>query len=167
MTKHERPLQELQPATGRLEVRCTSPTRHETATPERRFYRLESRKGVMDGIGEDERKAEIASTRAFFAPRAAGWEDRFPDDGPSYEQAVAELEPPAGGAVLDAACADFFWSNWRGAAKPPYTAKAAAEGTQLVTRAPLQMAPPCDDPLKSSTLTLQVTGPPPTSHPRR
>jgi SAM-dependent methyltransferase len=58
----------------------------------------------MGGIDADSRKAEIASTRAFFAPRAAGWEDRFPDDGPSYEQAVAELEPPAGGAVLDAAC---------------------------------------------------------------
>jgi ubiquinone/menaquinone biosynthesis C-methylase UbiE len=50
------------------------------------------------------RNAEIASTRAFFAPRAAGWEDRFPDDGPSYERAVAELEPPAGGTVLDVAC---------------------------------------------------------------
>lgn len=64
----------------------------------------EEYKGPMDGIGEDPRKAEIASTRAFFAPRAAGWEDRFPDDGPSYEQAVAELEPRAGGDVLDAAC---------------------------------------------------------------
>jgi SAM-dependent methyltransferase len=48
--------------------------------------------------------AELASTRAFFAPRAAGWEDRFPDDGPSYERAVADLEPAAGGAVVDAGC---------------------------------------------------------------
>jgi SAM-dependent methyltransferase len=45
-----------------------------------------------------------AHTRGFFGPRAAGWEDRFPDDGPAYARAVAELAPPAGGAVLDAAC---------------------------------------------------------------
>ena len=58
----------------------------------------------MGCIGDDPRRAEIASTRAFFAPRAAGWEDRFPDDGPSYERAVDELKPPEGGRVLDAAC---------------------------------------------------------------
>jgi hypothetical protein len=63
--------------------------------------------------------------------------------------------------------ADFFWSNWCGAAKPPYTAKATAEGTQLVATGQLQVAPPCDDPSKPSTLSLQVTGPPPTSHPQR
>jgi ubiquinone/menaquinone biosynthesis C-methylase UbiE len=43
-------------------------------------------------------------TRAFFGPRARGWETRFPDDGPLYERAVAELAPPTGGRVLDAAC---------------------------------------------------------------
>ncbi|MGH3440375.1 MAG: class I SAM-dependent methyltransferase [Sciscionella sp.] len=48
--------------------------------------------------------ARQAATRAFFGPRAAGWEDRFPDDGPSYEQAVTELAAPAGGTVLDVAC---------------------------------------------------------------
>jgi SAM-dependent methyltransferase len=51
--------------------------------------------------GTAERRAH---TRGFFGPRAAGWEDRFPDDGPAYARAVAELAPPAGGAVLDAAC---------------------------------------------------------------
>jgi SAM-dependent methyltransferase len=45
-----------------------------------------------------------AHTRGFFGPRAAGWEDRFPDDGPAYDRAVAELGPPPGAAVLDAAC---------------------------------------------------------------
>lgn len=45
-----------------------------------------------------------AATRAFFGPRAAGWEERFPDDAPAYEGAVAELGPPVGSAVLDAAC---------------------------------------------------------------
>jgi SAM-dependent methyltransferase len=47
---------------------------------------------------------DIAGTRAFFGPRAAGWEDRFPDDGPAYASAVAELAPRDGGIVLDAGC---------------------------------------------------------------
>lgn len=46
----------------------------------------------------------IAGTRKFFGPRAAGWEDRFPDDGPAYAAAVSALAPPIGGVVLDAAC---------------------------------------------------------------
>lgn len=45
-----------------------------------------------------------AATRAFFGPRAAGWDERFPDDAPAFERAVADLAPPAGGSVLDAAC---------------------------------------------------------------
>ena len=44
------------------------------------------------------------ATRAFFGPRAAGWDERFPDDGPAFERAVAELAPPRGGSVLDAGC---------------------------------------------------------------
>jgi SAM-dependent methyltransferase len=44
-----------------------------------------------------------AATRAFFGARAAGWEDRFPDDGPRYQQAVGELAPPPGTTVLDVA----------------------------------------------------------------
>ena len=43
-------------------------------------------------------------TREFFGPRAAGWEDRFPDDGPRYERAVSDLAPRQGSAVLDAGC---------------------------------------------------------------
>jgi len=45
-----------------------------------------------------------AATRAFFAARAAGWEDRYPDDGPAFAAAVAALGLPSGGTVLDAAC---------------------------------------------------------------
>jgi SAM-dependent methyltransferase len=48
--------------------------------------------------------ADIARTCAFFSDRAAAWEDRFPDDGPAYAQAVGELAPSAGGTVLDAGC---------------------------------------------------------------
>ena len=39
--------------------------------------------------------------QAFFAARAATWDARFPDDGPAYERAAAELAPPPGGTVLD------------------------------------------------------------------
>lgn len=46
----------------------------------------------------------IEATRAFFAPRAADWETRFPDDGPSYRQAVIDLAPPEGGRVADIGC---------------------------------------------------------------
>lgn len=49
-------------------------------------------------------RADIAQTREFFGPRAAGWEERFPDDGPVYARAVADLAPPVGGVVLDVAC---------------------------------------------------------------
>jgi SAM-dependent methyltransferase len=50
----------------------------------------------------DER--DRASAQAFFAERAASWEDRFPDDEPRYAAAVAELSLPAGAVVVDLAC---------------------------------------------------------------
>ncbi|MFF1479171.1 class I SAM-dependent methyltransferase [Streptomyces sp. NPDC058301] len=40
----------------------------------------------------------------FFGARAADWESRFPDDGPAYAAAVAELGLQPGVAVLDAGC---------------------------------------------------------------
>src|SRR5712692_6824900 len=46
----------------------------------------------------------LRDTQAFFATRAAGWEERFPDDEPRYEQAVRELAPPPSGRVLDVGC---------------------------------------------------------------
>ncbi|MFE9673937.1 class I SAM-dependent methyltransferase [Streptomyces sp. NPDC006259] len=42
--------------------------------------------------------------REFFTPRAADWDSRFPDDGPAYAAAVAELGLREGGRVLDAGC---------------------------------------------------------------
>ncbi|HEY6316620.1 MAG TPA: methyltransferase domain-containing protein [Acidimicrobiia bacterium] len=45
-----------------------------------------------------------AETRAFFAERAAGWDERFPDDGPAFAGAAAALHLPPGGAVLDVGC---------------------------------------------------------------
>ena len=46
----------------------------------------------------------LAETRAFFAPRAAAWEERFPDDDPAYGAAVAELALRPGQTALDAGC---------------------------------------------------------------
>ncbi|MEV0253383.1 methyltransferase domain-containing protein [Streptomyces sp. NPDC050732] len=40
----------------------------------------------------------------FFTARAADWDTRFPDDGPAYRAAVAELSLAAGSSVLDAGC---------------------------------------------------------------
>lgn len=40
----------------------------------------------------------------FFTARAAGWDARFPDDGPAYAAAVAELGLREGDRVLDAGC---------------------------------------------------------------
>lgn len=48
--------------------------------------------------------AEQARTREFFAARAAGWDAKFPDDGPRYAGAIAELGPKEGDFVLDAGC---------------------------------------------------------------
>jgi SAM-dependent methyltransferase len=56
---------------------------------------------VAARIGRDLHPAE---TRAFFAPRAATWEVRFPDDDPAYAAAVAELDPRSGQAVIDLGC---------------------------------------------------------------
>ncbi|MEG3628185.1 class I SAM-dependent methyltransferase [Streptomyces poriticola] len=40
----------------------------------------------------------------FFTARAADWDARFPDDGPAYAAAVAELGLHPGARVLDAGC---------------------------------------------------------------
>ncbi|WCN05975.1 class I SAM-dependent methyltransferase [Streptomyces sp. M92] len=40
----------------------------------------------------------------FFGVRAADWDSRFPNDGPAYAAAVAELGLREGASVLDAGC---------------------------------------------------------------
>ncbi|RAJ68701.1 methyltransferase family protein [Streptomyces sp. Amel2xB2] len=67
---------------------------------------------------------ETARVREFFGERAARWDARFPDDGPAYERAVAELGPPEGGAVLDAGCGT-------GRALPALRAAVGSRGTVL------------------------------------
>ncbi len=60
----------------------------------------------------------------FFTARAAGWDRRFPDDGPVYAAAVAELGLREGDRVLDAGCGT-------GRALPPLRAAVGPSGTVL------------------------------------
>ncbi|MET7605431.1 methyltransferase domain-containing protein [Streptomyces avermitilis] len=57
----------------------------------------------------------------FFAARAADWDSRFPDDGPAYAAAVAELGLCEGDRVLDAGCGT-------GRALPPLHAAVGPSG---------------------------------------
>ncbi|PNG90778.1 class I SAM-dependent methyltransferase [Streptomyces malaysiensis] len=73
---------------------------------------------------EPSRGNSAADVRDFFTPRAADWDSRFPDDGPAYAAAVADLGPRPGGAVLDAGCGT-------GRALPALRAAVGPEGTVL------------------------------------
>ncbi|MEU9984999.1 methyltransferase domain-containing protein [Streptomyces sp. NPDC050856] len=62
-----------------------------------------------------------ADVQEFFSARAAGWDTRFPDDGPAYARAVAELRLRPGDRVLDAGCGT-------GRAVPPLRGAVGAQG---------------------------------------
>ncbi|MGO4430123.1 class I SAM-dependent methyltransferase, partial [Streptomyces sp. MCAF7] len=66
----------------------------------------------------------MAEVRDFFTPRAAEWDTRFPDDGPAYAAAVADLGLRPGDAVLDAGCGT-------GRALPALRAAVGPTGTVL------------------------------------
>ncbi|MER8182194.1 class I SAM-dependent methyltransferase [Kitasatospora sp. NPDC094015] len=68
--------------------------------------------------------AEQARTRAFFAARAAGWDAKFPDDGPRYAEAIGELGLRGGEFVVDAGCGT-------GRALPLLRAAVGPDGTVL------------------------------------
>jgi SAM-dependent methyltransferase len=60
----------------------------------------------------------------FFGVRAAGWDSRFPDDGPAYTAAVTDLGLRKGDRVLDAGCGT-------GRALPPLRAAVGPSGVVL------------------------------------
>ncbi|MEU2713238.1 methyltransferase domain-containing protein [Streptomyces sp. NPDC007205] len=60
----------------------------------------------------------------FFTARAAGWDSKFPDDGPAYATAVGDLGLRPGDRVLDAGCGT-------GRALPPLRAAVGPSGVVL------------------------------------
>lgn len=68
--------------------------------------------------------SKLCATQAFFATRAAGWEERFPNDGPQYARAVQELAPSPGNTAIDLGCGT-------GRALPPLRAAVGPTGTVI------------------------------------
>ncbi len=46
----------------------------------------------------------LHETQAFFGARAAGWENRYPDDTPQFQRAIDEMGLRPGMTVLDVGC---------------------------------------------------------------
>ena len=69
-------------------------------------------------------RATATTTRAFFTPRAADWEERFAADNPRYAAAVSRMGLRPGHRVLDVGCGS-------GRALPALRAEVGTEGVVL------------------------------------
>jgi len=58
--------------------------------------------GTIVVVTAHHRSHGLAETQAFFGSRAVAWDERFPDDGPAFAGAIAELGLRRGQTVLDA-----------------------------------------------------------------
>jgi SAM-dependent methyltransferase len=76
--------------------------------------------------------ATLQATREFFGPRAAGWEQRFPDDEPRYARAVRDLAVAPGATALDLGCGT-------GRALAPLRAAVGSAGRVLGLDATIEM----------------------------
>lgn len=108
--------------------------------------------GTRRGTGTgpyDRTDGGSGSVREFFGARAAGWDTRFPDDGPAYSAAVTELHLHEGDAVLDAGCGT-------GRALPALRAAAGARGTVLGADLTPQMLTAAADAARRSDARLML-----------
>ncbi|MGW5046319.1 class I SAM-dependent methyltransferase [Streptomyces griseoluteus] len=89
----------------------------------------------------------------FFTARAAGWDNRFPDDGPAYAAAVSDMGLGEGDRVLDAGCGT-------GRALPPLRAAVGSSGTVIgadLTSAMLEAASQAGRGREGALLLTDVT----------
>ncbi|MFF9362370.1 class I SAM-dependent methyltransferase [Streptomyces griseoluteus] len=89
----------------------------------------------------------------FFTARAAGWDNRFPDDGPAYAAAVSDMGLDEGDRVLDAGCGT-------GRALPPLRAAVGSSGTVIgadLTSAMLEAASQAGRGREGALLLTDVT----------
>jgi ubiquinone/menaquinone biosynthesis C-methylase UbiE len=88
----------------------------------------------------------------FFTARAADWDSRFPDDGPAYAAAAAELGLHEGDRVLDAGCGTGRALPALRAAVGPSGVVLGADLTPAMLEAAVRAGRGADGPLRPESL---------------